>query len=42
VFLSTDLLVGLVWSNDPRSYTGGRVAIGRVSLAGQVRGDDPD
>jgi hypothetical protein len=31
-----------VWSNDPESYAGGSVATGRVSLAGQVRGDDPD
>jgi hypothetical protein len=31
-----------VWSNDPESYAGGRVATGRVSLAGQVKGDDPD
>jgi hypothetical protein len=31
-----------VWSNDPESYAGGSVATGRVSLAGQVKGDDPD
>jgi hypothetical protein len=31
-----------VWSNDPESYAGGRVATSRVSLAGQVKGDDPD
>jgi hypothetical protein len=35
-------VVGLVWSSDPVSYVGGRVATGRVSLAGQVKGDDPD
>jgi len=33
---------GLKWSNDPESYTGGSVATGRVSLAGKVKGDDPD
>jgi hypothetical protein len=33
---------GLAWSNDPESYVGGGVATGRVSLAGQVKGDDPD
>jgi len=35
-------VVGLVGSNDPESYDGGSVATGRVSLAGQVKGDDPD
>jgi hypothetical protein len=35
-------VVGLVWSNDPESYTGGSVAPGRASCAGQVKGDDPD
>jgi hypothetical protein len=30
-----------VWSNDPESYGGVRVATGRVSLDGQVKGDDP-
>jgi hypothetical protein len=34
-----DVVVG---SNDPESYAGYRVATGRVSLAGQVKGDDPD
>jgi hypothetical protein len=29
-------MVGLAWSNDPESYTGGRIATGRV------KGDDPD
>ena len=33
---------GLERSNDPESYAGGSVATGRVSLAGQVEGDDPD
>jgi hypothetical protein len=35
-------VVGLVWSYDPGSYAGGRVAIGRASLARQVKGDSPD
>jgi hypothetical protein len=29
-------------SYDPESYAGGSVAAGRVSHAGQVKGDDPD
>jgi len=29
-------------SNDPESYAGGSVATGRVSHAGQVKGDGPD
>jgi len=33
---------GLVRSNDPESYAGGSVATGRVSHAGQVKGDAPD
>jgi hypothetical protein len=37
-----DVVVGLVWSNDPESYAGGSVATGRVTHAGQVEGDDPD
>jgi hypothetical protein len=36
------VVVGLVWSNDPESYAGGSVAIGRASHARQVKGDDPD
>jgi hypothetical protein len=35
-------VVGLAWSNDPESYTGGSIATGRVSQAGQLKGDDPD
>jgi hypothetical protein len=35
-------VVGLAWSNDPESYASGSVATGRVSHAGQVKGDDPD
>jgi hypothetical protein len=41
-YLYFDAVVGLAWSNDPESYAGGSVAIGRVSYAGQVKGDDPD
>jgi hypothetical protein len=37
-----EVVVGLAWSNDPESYDGGSVATVRVSLAGQVKGDDPD
>jgi hypothetical protein len=37
-----DVVVGLAWSYDPEGYAGGRVAAGRVSHAGQVKGDDPD
>jgi hypothetical protein len=37
-----DVVVGLARSNDPESYAGGSIATGRVSLAGQVKGDDPD
>jgi hypothetical protein len=33
---------GLAWSYDHESYAGGSVATGRVSHAGQVKGDDPD
>jgi hypothetical protein len=33
---------GLEWSNDPEISTSGSVATGRVSLAGKVKGDDPD
>jgi hypothetical protein len=32
----------LLLSSDPDSYVGGSIATGRVSLAGQVTGDDPD
>jgi hypothetical protein len=35
-------VVGLVWSHDTKSYAGGSVSTGRVSLARQVKGDDPD
>jgi hypothetical protein len=35
-------MVGLLWSNDPKSYAGGSGAIGRASHARQVKGDDPE
>jgi len=34
--------VGLLWSNNSKSYANGRVATGRVFLAGQVKGDDQE
>jgi hypothetical protein len=37
-----DVAVGLAWSYDPESYGGGSVAAGRISHAGQVKGDEPD
>jgi hypothetical protein len=37
-----DLVVGLVWSNDPKSCAGGSEAAGSVSNARQVKRDDPD
>jgi hypothetical protein len=42
MYLHFEVVVGLAWSNDPESYTGGSIATGRVSQAGQVKGDDPD
>jgi hypothetical protein len=41
-YLHFEVMVGLAWSNDPASYTGGSIATGRVSQVGQVKGDDPD
>jgi len=32
----------LAWCNDPESYAGGSVATGRVTLAGQIKGEHPD
>jgi hypothetical protein len=32
----------LLCCNDPESYAGGSVATGRVTLAGQVKGEHPD
>jgi len=37
-----DSVVGLAWSDDPESCTGGSTATGRVFNAGQVKGDDPN
>jgi len=37
-----DVVVRRAWSNDPDSYACGSVAAGRVSLAGQIKDDDPD
>jgi hypothetical protein len=42
MYLYSDAVMGLARSNDPESYVGGSVAIGRVSHAGQVKGNDPD
>jgi hypothetical protein len=41
-FLHFEVVVGLAWSNNPESYTGGSIATGRVSQAWQVQGDDSD
>ena len=30
-----------MWPNDPGSYAGGNIATGRVTQAGQVKGDGP-
>jgi hypothetical protein len=35
-------MMRLAWSHDSESYAGGRVATGRISHAGQFKGDDPD
>jgi len=37
-----DVVVGLVWSNEPDSYAGGSIASGRASHAIKVKGDEPD
>jgi hypothetical protein len=37
-----DVVVGLVWSHDSKSYAGVAYATGRASHARQVKGDDPD
>jgi hypothetical protein len=37
-----DVVVGLVWSNDPESHAGGSIATGTASHARRVEGDDPD
>jgi hypothetical protein len=36
------IVVGLVWSNESRSYAGGSIATGRASHARLVRDEDPD
>jgi hypothetical protein len=40
--LHFEVVGGLAWSNDRKSYAGGSVATGRASHAGKVEGDDPD
>jgi hypothetical protein len=35
-------VAGLVWSNDPESQASGSIATGRITQAGQVKGDGPD
>jgi hypothetical protein len=40
--LHFEVVGGLEWSNDPESYAGSSVATSRASLAGKVKGDDPD
>jgi hypothetical protein len=37
-----DVAVGLLWSNDPESYSDGSVATGRAAHARQVEDDDRD
>jgi hypothetical protein len=37
-----DVVVGPAWSRDPENSAGGRVAAGRISHAGQVKGNDAD
>jgi len=37
-----DAVVGLVWSNNPESYTGRSIATERVSYTREVRGDDTE
>jgi len=39
-YLHVFVAVGLMWSNDPESYTGSNSAGGRVSNAGQVEDVD--
>jgi hypothetical protein len=35
-----DVVLGLAWSDDPESHARGSVPTGRVSFAGEVKGDD--
>jgi len=37
-----DIVVRLVWSNDPESSSGSSTTSGRASHARQVKSDDPD
>jgi len=41
-FKTLMMVVGLVWSNESRSYAGGSLATGRASHARLVRDEDPD
>ena len=36
-----DVVMGLVWSNDPEGYAGGSAANGRASHDTQVKSNDP-
>jgi hypothetical protein len=40
--MTLTLVVGLVWSNESRSYAGGSIVTDRASLARLVRDEDPD
>jgi hypothetical protein len=40
--LYSDVVVELVWSNNPECCGGGSVVTGRASHDGQMKGDDPD
>jgi hypothetical protein len=35
-------VVGLAYSRDSETYAGGSIATGKVSHAGQVKGEEPD
>jgi len=37
-----EVVVKLAWSRDPENNAGGSKATGEFSLAGRVKGDDPD
>jgi hypothetical protein len=41
-YFNGDVVMWLAWPCDSESYASGSVATGRVSHAGQVKGDDPD
>lgn len=40
--MTLTMVVGLVWSNEARSYAGGSIATGRASHGRLVRDEDPD